>query len=93
MEIMVTTMDIPRTFCKTLLAHLPYAASDELTATDDLAALGLDSMGVVQLLTDIEETYGLELPDELLSEETFMTVGSLWEAVSEVVEPEQFADA
>lgn len=89
---MVTTMDIPRTFRKTLLAHLPYAESDELTETDDLAALGLDSMGVVQLLTDIEESYQVELPDELLSEETFMTVGSLWQAVSEVVRPEQFAD-
>jgi acyl carrier protein len=89
---MVTTMDIPRTFSKTLLAHLPYAVGDELAETDDLAALGLDSMGVVQLLTDIEETFGFELPDELVTEDTFTTVGSLWHAVAELVAPEQFAD-
>jgi acyl carrier protein len=85
-------MDIPRTFRTTLLAHLPYADSDELAATDELAALGLDSMGVVQLLTDLEETYGLELPDEMITEETFETVGSLWRAVADLVAPEQFAD-
>lgn len=92
MEIMVTTMDIPRTFCQTVLAHLPYADSDELAATDELAALGLDSMGVVQLLTDLEDAYGLELPDEMITEETFQTVGSLWQAVGELIAPEQFAD-
>ena len=91
-EITLTT-NIPVAFRKTLLTHLPYAASDELAASDDLTALGLNSMGVVQLLTDLEETFGLELPDELITEETFETVGSLWEAVGRFVAPEKFADA
>jgi acyl carrier protein len=91
MEITLTT-DIPVAFRKTLLTHLPYADSAEFTAADDLAALGLNSMGVVQLLTDLEETFGLELPDELITEETFGTVGSLWEVVGRLVGADRFAD-
>ncbi|RKN05077.1 phosphopantetheine-binding protein [Streptomyces radicis] len=86
-------MDIPHTFRKTLVTHLPYATDEGIAPTDDLAALGLDSMGVVQLLTDLEETYGVDLPDELITEETFETVGSLWAAVGALVPAERFADA
>lgn len=87
----MTTM--PRAFQDTLLSHLPYAEGDVLTATDDLAALGLDSMGVVQLLGDLEESFGIEMPDELLTEDTFATAGSLWTAVADLVPADQFADA
>ncbi|MEU8382739.1 phosphopantetheine-binding protein [Streptosporangium sp. NPDC048865] len=62
--------------------HLPYAETGGLTARDELSALGLDSMGVVRLLVDIENDYAVELPDELLDEATFATVGSLWRALS-----------
>lgn len=78
----MTTMDIPATFQDILRRHLPYADAGGLTATDDLAALGLDSMGVMGLLTELEEDLDLDLPDALLTEETFATVGSLWTAVS-----------
>jgi acyl carrier protein len=84
-------MDIPRSFRKTLLAHLPYAVDEDFTAADDLAALGLNSMGLVQLLTDLEETFGLELPDELITEETFATAGSLWATVAELVPAGRFS--
>ncbi|KAB1162369.1 phosphopantetheine-binding protein [Micromonospora sp. DT46] len=76
---------MPRSFQETLLPHLPYAEGGELAPTDDLTALGLDSMGVVQLLADLEDRYGLEMPDERLTEETFATVGSLWATVAEFV--------
>ncbi|MEU3251193.1 phosphopantetheine-binding protein [Streptomyces sp. NPDC006997] len=79
---------IPHTFQDALLRHLPYAEASELAPTDDLAALGLDSMGVVQLLAELEDTFGVELPDEALTEETFATVGSLWQAVAEFVPTE-----
>jgi acyl carrier protein len=85
-------MTLPRVFRDTLLSHLPYADSDELADTDDLASLGLDSMGVVQLLTELEDNFGLELPDELITEETFATVGSLWHTVAGRIAPEQLAD-
>jgi acyl carrier protein len=79
--------EIPLAFLETLKVHLPYAERDELTASDDLAALGLDSMGVVQLLVDLEDRFNVELSDEVLDESTFTTVGSLWAAVSEFFAP------
>ncbi|WP_410667772.1 phosphopantetheine-binding protein [Amycolatopsis sp. cmx-4-68] len=82
------TLPIPQGFLEILLAHLPYALAGRIAEDDDLAALGLDSMGVVQLVTDLEETFGFELPDELLTEDTFATAGSLWAAVAEYVVPE-----
>ncbi|SFE89858.1 Acyl carrier protein [Actinacidiphila alni] len=82
---------IPRTFQDVLLPRLPYAEGDELSPDADLAALGLDSMGVVQLLADLEDHFGVELDDELLTEETFATVGSLWATVAEFVEPDAAA--
>ncbi|WP_130800262.1 phosphopantetheine-binding protein [Streptomyces otsuchiensis] len=77
-----TDTRVPRSFQEVLLPHLPYAESGELTAEADLTALGLDSMGVVQLLAELEDAFGVELPDEALTEETFATAGSLWEAVA-----------
>ena len=81
------TVEIPHSFQDALLPHLPYAEGGSLGADDDLAALGLDSMGVVQLLADLEDAFGVELPDELLTEETFATVGSLWASVADWASP------
>ncbi|WP_226900124.1 phosphopantetheine-binding protein [Nonomuraea phyllanthi] len=75
-------LDIPDGFQGLLRAHLPYADAGRLTAHDELGALGLDSMGVVRLVVDVEQAYGVELPDELLNETTFATVGSLWQTLS-----------
>ena len=82
---MVTSGEVPQRFQQILLPHLPYAEGGTLAAGDDLAGLGLDSMAVVQLLADLEDGFGVELPDEILNEATFATVGSLWAAVSELV--------
>ncbi|MGI5274504.1 phosphopantetheine-binding protein [Nonomuraea sp. CA-218870] len=56
--------------------------SGVLSALDDLAGLGLDSMGVVRLIVDLEDAYGVQVPDEILDEKTFATVASLWAALS-----------
>jgi acyl carrier protein len=65
-----------------LRPHLPYATDVSLKPTDALADLGLDSLGVVQLLMDIEGAYGVAFPDEQLTADTFATVESLWQVVS-----------
>jgi acyl carrier protein len=93
MEVMVTTMNVPYIFSKAVLPHLPFSNGEELAATDDLTALGLDSMGIVQLLADLEEEFGIEVPDEVINEETFATAGSLWQALGGLIPAERLSDA
>lgn len=79
--VVITRMDIPPDFQDILRRHLPFTDSGELDEADDLSDLGLDSMGLVALMADIEDSYDVELPDEFVAETTFATVGSLWAAV------------
>ncbi len=79
---------IPLEFEEILRPFLPFADSGELSGSSDLGALGLDSMSIVALLADIEDRYGVELPDDILNEATFATVGSLWQTLS-VLLPER----
>lgn len=82
-------LEIPSEFQNILRSHLPYADAGDFSASDELAGLGLDSMGVVRLLGDIEDRYDIELPDDILNEETFDTVGSLWRALSALFDQEE----
>jgi acyl carrier protein len=47
-----------------------------------LRDLGLDSMGAVNLLLDLEQTFQVVFPDELLTEETFRSAASLSRALA-----------
>ncbi|WP_405847042.1 phosphopantetheine-binding protein [Streptomyces sp. NBC_01518] len=47
----------------------------------ELQSLGLNSMQLVQILVDIEELFGVEIPDELLAAGTFRTIESIVAAV------------
>lgn len=70
------------TFTEMLRPFLKFAAGAELTPDSRLRELGLDSMQSIQLLFAIEDTFDVTLPDELLSDSTFETAGSLWAAVA-----------
>ncbi|MER6033416.1 MULTISPECIES: phosphopantetheine-binding protein [unclassified Streptomyces] len=89
---MPASVAIPPRFQDIVRPFLPYADAGELGASDELAALGLDSMGVVQLLAALEEGYDLDFPDEALNQDTFATVGSLWQTVAGVLPAEQDGD-
>lgn len=89
---MSAAVALPRRFQDIVRPHLPYAAAGDLGPADELAALGLDSMGVVQLLSALETGYDLEFPDEILTQDTFATAGSLWETVAAVLPPERHGD-
>ncbi|SOD66872.1 Phosphopantetheine attachment site [Streptomyces zhaozhouensis] len=70
-------------FEATLRKHLPYLGDDEeLSGGAELRDLGLDSMGTVELLSDLEKTYGLRFVDDALNLETFATPDTLWSALS-----------
>ena len=55
-----------------------------LDMDQSLAVAGLDSMNAVELLLELEDTFGFIMPDEHLLDETFSTARTLWEAVSTV---------
>lgn len=75
---MSTHDDVSRKFETVLRAHLRFLEPDAPLAPDDaLGKLGLDSMAAIDLLLDLERTFGVHIPDDLLSAETFETVGSL----------------
>jgi acyl carrier protein len=81
----MNNLGIPEKLQDILRSHLPYADSGDLAESDELASLGLDSMGMVRLLAAIEDSYDVELPDDILNEDTFATVGSLWRTLSVLV--------
>lgn len=87
----MSNLDIPSKLQEILRSHLPYADSGDLAESDDLASLGLDSVGMVRLLGALEESYDVELPDEILNEETFATAGSLWRALSALLDSSDLA--
>ncbi|BFV56568.1 hypothetical protein KCMC57_up16720 [Kitasatospora sp. CMC57] len=75
-------------FENTIRRHLPYLeAGDELQPGVSLRELGLDSMGTVDLLASLEETYGVEFIHDFLNSETFSTPETLWNAISKLGAP------
>jgi acyl carrier protein len=48
-----------------------------LPADEPLGSLGLDSMAAINLLLDLETAFGIQIPDDLLSADTFETFSSL----------------
>lgn len=70
-------------FESTVRPSLPYLQPEaSLTPDASLLDLGLDSVQMVSVLVAIEEKYGVEFPDDMLTVETFATPSNLWRAVS-----------
>jgi acyl carrier protein len=70
-----------QSFPNLLKPFLKYAGTAPVTADSSLHELGLDSMRAIELLFAIEDAYGVTMPDELLTDSTFATAGSLWAAI------------
>ncbi|MEE6146315.1 phosphopantetheine-binding protein [Bacillus cereus] len=65
--------------------HLNEIGANDITDFDkDLKDMGLDSLGSINLLLDIEEAYDIVIPDEYLTDETFSTANTLWELIKKV---------
>lgn len=78
--------DIPIRFDQCLRRHLRLLKSNSIDYRMDLAQLGLDSMTAVSLLMDLEKTFAIRFPDEMIAEETFRTAGALQRAVQLLLE-------
>ncbi|MER6778683.1 MULTISPECIES: acyl carrier protein [unclassified Streptomyces] len=72
-------------FEELLREYLPFLSADEpLEADTDLRAVGLDSLGVVELLGSLEQAYDVRFVDEALSLDTFATPAVLWEQIGKM---------
>ncbi len=68
--------------------HLRFLdASDPLPPDASLRGLGLDSLAAIDLLLDLEQTFGVVFPEQLLTEETFRTAGNIVGAVARLTQP------
>jgi acyl carrier protein len=77
--------ELNRTLQGCLRRHLPLAPEDDLDMSEELLLLGLDSMGAIALLLDVEEAFAVEFPREMLDPKTFRTGETLLAAVREMV--------
>jgi len=56
-------------------------SDEEFPADRDLLELGVDSFGLLELITDLEEEFDIAIPDEMLTRETFRSADSVTRAV------------
>jgi acyl carrier protein len=69
-----------------LRSHLPFLEEDEELFGDlNLREFGLDSLGVVDLLVSLEETYAVRLLDEDLKMDTFAAPSVLWATLFKLI--------
>ena len=61
------------------------AGADVLRDDADLHAAGLSSYGTVELMVAIEEEFGVEFPDALLTRATFGSIDSVSAAVASLL--------
>ncbi len=73
--------DITNQFEEALRRHLRSAKPAAIDYDTELVQLGLDSMTAVAVLLEMEKTFKIRFPDEMLVEGTFRTAGKLKEAV------------
>ncbi|WP_255509141.1 acyl carrier protein [Micromonospora sp. A202] len=57
----------------------------DLQPDTDLWAAGITSMQVVRVMIAVEEEFEIELPEEVLTRETFTSVQAITQAVRELV--------
>jgi acyl carrier protein len=82
--IAMTRNEWPPQFEEILRAHLPLLPPDaELGYETELVNLGLDSLGNVMLLMQLEEVLDVVVPDEKLSTSTFATPANLWSTLAD----------
>jgi acyl carrier protein len=57
---------------------------DSLSDSDDLYAAGLSSLATVHVMLAIEDEFGIEIPDHMLTRRLFSSIDSLAAAVEEL---------
>ena len=74
--------DVTSKLVEILREHLQFVGADEeLQMTQELSELGLDSAGAIGLLLEVEGSFSVAFPDEMLVPETFRTAATLRDAI------------
>jgi acyl carrier protein len=69
----------PRNFETIVRSCLPWLADDAVLEPDlALIDFGLDSVATVSLLIDLEEEFGVEIPDQMLMASNFTSPAGIW---------------
>jgi acyl carrier protein len=71
-------------FVALLRSHLPLLDDGPVAENARLRDLGMDSIRAVDLLIGIETTFHISMPEAYLTDETFLSVATLWRAVDSV---------
>lgn len=78
----MTPDEIRKKLLVILQEHLRFVSGDQAFPMDtNLERLGLDSMSAIDLLLNLEQTFGVMFPDEMLTAETFRTATTLEKTV------------
>jgi acyl carrier protein len=68
-----------------LRQHLPAISDETVIRLDDpLSAFGLDSIGMVRLVLQLEEEFAVSFPEDLLMPETFATAAAIASAIARI---------
>ncbi len=82
------------TFTEVIRPFLRFAGDQPIEEHTNLREMGLDSMKAIDLLFAIEDEFDITLADDLMTDATFQTAGSLWGALRESRgDPVKAADA
>jgi acyl carrier protein len=79
-------------FIRMLRPFLKFSGDEPIEPESDLRKLGLDSMQAIELMFTVEDTFGVSLPDEELTDTTFATAGNLWRAVRAAIDEQTGAE-
>jgi acyl carrier protein len=67
--------------------HLKFlSAGDTLEPTQDLGEAGLDSMASIDLLLDLEDSFGISISDDHLTENSFLNLVEIMKLIESSVD-------
>ncbi|MFV2013574.1 MULTISPECIES: phosphopantetheine-binding protein [unclassified Micromonospora] len=76
---------VPTALAEAVRRNLPLLSQDVPITDDlDLVAAGLDSLAMISLLVEVEDQFGVQIPDNRLSAATFTTPRALWSIIAEL---------
>lgn len=79
-------MELPENLAVLIRSRCRFLPDDApLNPDAPLSTLGVDSLEIVDLIIEIEDSFGMEIPQELLTPEVFKCARTIWQAVDQVL--------